>query len=125
MVLKRTNTVSWFSLTPSLGARLGPDKPLPKSVNNVYSDLLPIISDVPQGSILGSLAIVFSFISVTCVWPFHLVTEQWDELQFKKNYSFKHKLNTPYSISDSTIPHVDSHKDLGVILSGDLDHGSR
>ena len=34
--------------------------------------------------------------------------------------SFKRKFHTTYSMSDSIIPHVDSHKDLGVILSEDL-----
>jgi len=34
--------------------------------------------------------------------------------------SFKRKLETTYSMSDSFIPHVDSHKDLGAILSEDL-----
>jgi len=34
--------------------------------------------------------------------------------------SFKQKLLTTYSMSDSIIPHVDSHKDLGITLSEDL-----
>ena len=34
--------------------------------------------------------------------------------------SFKSKLDTTYTISDTRIPHSDSHKDLGLILSEDL-----
>ena len=34
--------------------------------------------------------------------------------------SFQRKFETTYSMSDSIIPHVGSHKDLGVILSEDL-----
>ena len=34
--------------------------------------------------------------------------------------SFKCKLDTTYTISDTSIPHCDSHKDLGLILSADL-----
>ena len=34
--------------------------------------------------------------------------------------SFKCKLDTTYTISDTRIPHSDSYKDLGLILSEDL-----
>ena len=34
--------------------------------------------------------------------------------------SFKCKLDTTYSMSNSIIPHADSHKDIGLILSEDL-----
>ena len=34
--------------------------------------------------------------------------------------SFKQKFLTTYSMSDSIIPHVDSHRDLGITLSEDL-----
>ena len=34
--------------------------------------------------------------------------------------SFKHIFNTTYIMSDTPIPYLDSHKDLGLILSEDL-----
>jgi len=34
--------------------------------------------------------------------------------------SFKHKFNTTYTMSDIPIPHVDHHKDLGLLLSEHL-----
>ena len=37
--------------------------------------------------------------------------------------SFKSKFNTTYNMSDTCIPHMDSHKDLGIILSEDLSWG--
>ena len=37
-----------------------------------------------------------------------------------RNLSFKCKLDTSYTLSDTSIPHCDSHKDLGLILSADL-----
>ena len=44
------------------------------------------------------------------------------DFNFKKftHLSFKSRLNTPYTISDTSIPCSDSHKDLGIILSVDL-----
>jgi len=34
--------------------------------------------------------------------------------------SFKHKFDATYNMSDKPIPHVDHHKDLGLLLSEDL-----
>ena len=44
------------------------------------------------------------------------------DINLKKfvHLSFKCKLDTSYTISDMNIPHHDSHKDLGLILSADL-----
>ena len=44
------------------------------------------------------------------------------DFNFKKfiHLSFKSKLDTIYTISDTPIPRSDSHKDLGIILSVDL-----
>ena len=44
------------------------------------------------------------------------------DFNFKKfiHLSFKSKLDTIYTISDTRIPRSDSHKDLGIILSVDL-----
>ena len=44
------------------------------------------------------------------------------DFNFKKfiHLSFKSKLDTIYTISDTCIPHSDSHKDLGITLSVDL-----
>ena len=44
------------------------------------------------------------------------------DFNFKKfiHPSFKSSLNTTYTISDTSIPCSDSHKDLGIILSVDL-----
>ena len=44
------------------------------------------------------------------------------DFNFKKfiRLSFKSKLDTIYTISDTCIPHSDSHKDLGITLSVDL-----
>ena len=44
------------------------------------------------------------------------------DINFKKfiHLSFKSKLDTIYTISDTCIPHSDSHKDLGITLSVDL-----
>ena len=37
--------------------------------------------------------------------------------------SFKSKFNTTYTMSDTCMPRMDSHKDLGIILSEDLSWG--
>ena len=43
-----------------------------------------------------------------------------DESLSSSHLSFKHKLETVYTTSDTAIPHNNSHKDLGVILSDNL-----
>ena len=125
------------------------------SINNCYSDLLPVVSGVPQGSILCPLLFLVyinnmsSYIHESQLLKFaddakcfiHVSTHSdhkalqdditalltWSrdvdlDFSLKKfiHLSFKCKLDTSYSMSNSIIPHVNSHKDLGLTLSEDL-----
>ena len=77
------------------------------TINNSYSDPLPVVSGVPQGNI-------------TAIFTWSLDSAM--DFNFKKfiHLSFKSKLDTIYTISDTRIPRSDCHKDLGIILSVDL-----
>ena len=125
------------------------------AINNCFSNLLPVISGVPQGSILGpllflvyindmpdyichSLLLIFAD-DTKCLKQIHTVNDRnalqedidslfsWSrdsDLNFnlKKcvHLSFKHSIDTVYTLSDITIPCNTCHKDLGIILSSDL-----
>ena len=125
------------------------------SINNCYSNLRPVVSGVPQDSILGTLLFLVyindmsSYIHESQLLKFAndakcfihvrtlsdhtalqddstaLLTWSRDvdlDFSLKKfiHLSFKRKLDATYSMPNSIIPHVDSHKDLGLILSEDL-----
>ena len=124
-------------------------------INNCYSNLLPVVSGVSQGSILGPLLFLVyindmssyvhhshflkfaddtkCFLHISTLSDYCALQEDitalftWSrdsdlDFNLKKfvHLSFKSKLDTTYTISDTRIPHSDSHKDVGLILSEDL-----
>ena len=124
-------------------------------INNKYSHLLPVLSEIPQGSILGPLLFLIyvndipDHISNSLLYLFaddtkclkiisdpadaillqddinslNYWSEQWS-LLFNPTkivqISFKLNLQTSYTIGTSLITKVESHKDLGIILSSNL-----
>ena len=124
-------------------------------INNKYSHLLPVLSGIPQGSILGPLlflvyvndipdyicnSVLYLFADDTKCLKFisnpadsiqlqddinslNHWSEQWS-LLFNPTkivqISFKPNLQTSYAIGTSLITKVESHKDLGIILSSSL-----
>ena len=128
------------------------------SIKNCYSELLPVVLGVLQGSILGPLLFLVyindmsSYIQHSQILKFaddtkcfnhissisdqNILQEDIDALftwsrdsdlnfNLKKfvRLSFKSKFNTTYTMSDTCMPRMDSHKDLGIILSEDLSWG--
>ena len=124
-------------------------------INNKYSHLLPVLSGIPQGSILGPLLFLVyvndipDHISNSLLYLFaddtkclKTISNPTDAIQLQDdinslNYwseqwnllfnptkivqiSFKSNLQTSYTIGTSLITKVESHKDLGIILSSNL-----
>ena len=124
-------------------------------INNKYSHLLPVLSGIPQGSILGPLLFLVyvndipDHISNSLLYLFaddtkclKTISDPADTIQLQDDInslshwseqwsllfnptkivqiSFKPNLQTSYTIGTSLITKVESHKDLGIILSSNL-----
>ena len=123
-------------------------------VNNKYSEFLPVLSGVPQGSILGPLlfliyindlpehiisSVLFLFADDTkclkTITTFNDSSELQKDLNLLHGWSidtnlcnlvktffmsFKPHFSTTYSIGSAIISKVYTHKDLGIVISSDL-----